>query len=89
MKTSELATDIIEVLRGYNAPVSRELVVNKFVRSGYKRSQVFDALKELENVANIGQWRDQEKQENFLRWYPWREGVDDITQAALDRGNDW
>jgi len=54
------------------------------VRAVFPKADMRPVFKKLRTIVNIGQ-------DNKLgyRWYPWREGVDDITQAALDRGDDW
>ena len=68
--------------------VNRTELLEQAKAANVYRGAVYDALKELEDVCNIGQWWDAKDKTVWLRWYPPNE-LTEWNQRLVDSGDDW
>lgn len=88
MKISETANDVIHILKKVGKPLPREDVISAMVKRGYSTEEFWDAYGELQNVAHIGSWSEQNTNQKLMCYYPPNELTNKV-QACLDRGDDW
>jgi len=79
---------IIKYIREFEQDIPRKEVISHFENEETPKELIMEALKELENLANIGQWWNPEQKCAYIRWYPPNELTNKV-QECLDRGDDW
>lgn len=84
-----MKNQIIKFLKAnQHRDVNRTELLDQAHEAGVYSGVVYDVLKELENIAHIGQWWDTEKRTVWLRYYQPNELTDKV-QECLARGDNW
>lgn len=79
---------VIKYIREFDEDIPRQQIVTHFTNMDIPRDTVHQALRDLENISNIGHWWNAKQKCAYVRWYA-PNSLTNHVQECLDRGDNW